>query len=194
MQSKTRNKRPPPIIVERPIEQASHTMPPKGDHCQQREPPLAQPRSTGGAFQVYQDTSPIPTPMGPFVVYEPTHLKFRLKDELEVIEQFDGSQPREYLCFRVQWGNLDDKMRQINMSELDKYNALRNVLMGKAKMLIVTKYPDQNTCQRSREKLETTYYKPKLHVTDVTHSLAKHNSMTDIYELLFNGYNRLKDS
>ena len=193
MQSKTRNKRPPPIIVERPIEQASHTMPPKGDHCQQREPPLAQPRSTGGAFQVYQDTSPIPTPMGSFVVYEPTHLKFRLKDELEVIEQFDGSQPREYLCFRVQWGNLDDKMRQINMSELDKYNALRNVLTGKAKMLVDTMYPDQNTYQRSMEKLETTYYNPKLYVTKVILSLGKHNPMNDTYESLFNGYNRLKD-
>ena len=184
--------RPPPMIIEGPTGQASHTMPPEGEHCQQREPPVAQPQSTG-AFQVYQDASPIPTPTGPSVVYEPTHLKFRLKDELEVIERFDGSRPREYLRFQAQWGNLDNKMRQINMSELDKYNALRNVLTGKAKMLVDTKYPDQNTYQRSMEKLETTYYKPVLHVKDVIHSLAKHNPMTDTYESLFNGYNRLKD-
>ena len=184
--------RPPPMIIEGPTGQASHTMPPEGEHCQQREPPVAQPQSTG-AFQVYQDASPIPTPTGPSVVYEPTHLKFRLKDELEVIERFDGSRPREYLRFKVQWENLDNKMRQINMSELDKYNALRNVLTGKAKMLVDTKYPDQNTYQRSMGKLETTYYKPVLHVKDVIHSLAKHNPMTDTYESLFNGYNRLKD-
>ena len=184
--------RPPPMIVEQPTGQASHTMPPKGEHCQQREPPLAQPQSTG-AFQVYQDASPIPTPTGPSVVYEPTHLKFRLKDELEVIERFDGSRPREYLRFKVQWENLDNKMRQINMSELDKYNALRNVLTGKAKMLVDTKYPDQNTYQRSMEKLETTYFKPKLYVTDVILSLGKPNPMNDTYESLFNGYNRLKD-
>ena len=184
--------RPPPMIIEGPTGQASHTMPPEGEHCQQREPPMTQPQSTG-AFQVYQDASPIPTPTGPSVVYEPTHLKFRLKDELEVIEQFDGSKPREYLRFRVQWGNLDDKMRQINMSELDKYNALRNVLTGKAKMLVDTKYPDQNTYQRSMEKLETTYFKPKLYVTDVILSLGKPNPMNDTYESLFNGYNRLKD-
>ena len=180
------------MIIEGPTGQASHTMPPEGEHCQQREPPVAQPQSTG-AFQVYQDASPIPTPTGPSVVYEPTHLKFRLKDELEVIERFDGSRPREYLRFKVQWENLDNKMRQINMSELDKYNALRNVLTGKAKMLVDTKYPDQNTYQRSMEKLETTYFKPKLYVTDVILSLGKPNPMNDTYESLFNGYNRLKD-
>ena len=185
--------RPPPVIVDKPMGPLHHLMPPKGQHQQQMGPPLANPQSTG-AFQVYKDPSPIPTPTGPSVIYEPTHLKFRLKDELEVIEPFDGSKPREYLRFRVQWQNLNDKMIQTNMSELDKYNALRKVLTGKAKRLIDTKYPDNGTYQRSRDKLETTYYKPKLHVTEVIHSLAKPDPMTDTYESLFNGYNRLKDS
>ena len=60
-------------------------------------------------------------------------------------------------------------------------------------MLVDTKYPDQNTYQRSMEKLETTYHNPKLYVTKVILSLGKHNPMNDTYESLFNGYNRLKD-
>ena len=178
--------RPPPVVVENPMQ-------PKGQPQQQMGPPLAQPQPNR-AFQIYKDLSPIPTPTGPSVIHEQTHLKFRLKDELEVIEQFDGSKPRDYLRFRVQWGNLDDKMMHTDMSGLDKYNALRKVLTGKAKRLIDTKYPDQESYQRSRDKLELTYYKPKLHVTEVIHSLAKWDKMTDNYESLFNGYNRLKDS
>ena len=185
--------RPPPVVIDKPMEQSFHPIQPKGRSQQQVEPPLVQPQPTG-AFQVYKDPSPIPTPTGPSIIYEQTHMRFRLKDELEVIEQFDGSKPREYLRFRVQWGNLDDKMMHTTMSGIDKYNALCKVLTGKARRLIDTKYPDHWSYEKSREKLEKTYYKAKLHVTEVIHSLAKHDQMTDTYESLFNGYNRLKDS
>ena len=171
---------------------------PTGQVQQQTGPPLVQPFPTKPqpteGFQIYEDQSAIPTSAGPSVVYEQTYRKFRTKDELAVIEGFDGSKPREYLRFRAQWENLEEKMVHANVSELDKYYHLKKVLTGQALKLIDTNYPDKGSYQRSREKLERTYYQPKLHVTKVIQDLAKPERMNDTYESLFNGYNRLKDS
>ena len=149
-------------------------------------------------FKVYNDQTRISNPNGPSNILEPQyrHSRFRLKDELEVIEKFDGSKPQEYLRFRVQWENLDKKMNQqgADVSPLDKYNALRKVLNGTAKQLIDTKYPNDESYRKSIDRLEAMYYKPRLHGTEVIHTLSKVDKMTDTYDSLMKGYNRLKDS
>ena len=191
--------RPSPTVVKQPIYSPEANTDPA---FMTMGPPINTPMGSQHptAFKVYNDPSRIPTPSGPSEVFEPQyqqyhHLKFRLKDELEVIEPFDGSKPQEYLRFRVQWENLDNKMnQQRHISELDKYNALRKVLSGSAKQLIDTKYPNHESYRRSIDKLEGMYYKPRLHGTEVIQSLSKFDKMTDTYESLMRGYNRLKDS
>ena len=146
-------------------------------------------------FTIYNDPSHIPTPSGPSEIIEQHHpIKFRIKDELEVIEPFDGSKPQDYLRFRVQWKNLDNKMAHIrDISELDKFYYLRKVLRGSAKQNIDTKHVSEFSYRRSINILEGLYYKPRLHATETIYSLSKDDKMVDTYDSLMKGYNRLKD-
>ena len=162
--------------------------------------PMMPPPPTGHqptrAFQIYNDQSPIPPHTGPSVAQEQSFyqpIKFKLKEELSVIDHFDGTKPQEYLRFRVQWRNLHDKMEKTHLSELDKFNALRKVIGGDARDLIDTKYPGYESYKRSIDKLDRTYYDPSLHLRGVIKSLAETNLMKDTHDSLLQGFNRLKD-
>ena len=56
----------PPVIVDKPIGQPYHLMPPKGQHQQQMDSPMVIISSITGTFQFYKDLSPILTPTRQF--------------------------------------------------------------------------------------------------------------------------------
>ena len=116
---------------------------------------------------------------------------FKLKDELALIEKFDASQPRSYMAFRAQWTNFITKMNQSQRSELDKYYALLNVLDGKAKSFIQTKYPRDDTYATAISKLDTLFYQPANLIRDMINGLMKTNRMYDNYDSLLSGMTNL---
>ena len=144
----------------------------------------------GQGFNIYQDDSRIPTPS----VNERYHTRFKLKEELSLVEKFDATQPRAYMAFRAQWTNFHNKMEMEHRSSLDLYYALLQVLGGSAKDLVQTKYPSEQSYAQAIKKLDNLFFNPANLLRDMVQNLFKGVKMVDNYESLLSGLNNLWDA
>ena len=146
-------------------------------------------------FNAYNDQdSRVPTPSAPSVINEHHHTRFKLKEELSLVEPWDGSRPRAYMAFRAQWANFYEKMKQEDRSNLDLYYALLKVLGGSAKELAQTKYPNNTSYDQAIKKLDSLFYNPTNLLRDMVHNLLKGQKMVDTYESLLSGMTKLNDA
>ena len=149
-------------------------------------------------FNIYEgqqdQESRIPTPTAPSVINAHHHTRFKLSEELSLVEKFDGSQPRAYMAFRAQWSNFVEKMKMEERSNLDIYYALLKVLEGAAKDLVKTKYPNDQSYLQAIKKLDDLFYNPTNLLRDMVHNLLKNNKMSDSYESLLSGMTKLMDA
>ena len=146
-------------------------------------------------FNVYDSQeSRIPTPTPPSVINAHHHTRFKLNEELSLVQPWNGSQPREYMAFRAQWTNFVEKMKQADRSNLDLYYALLKVLDGAAKKLVETKYPNDQSYNQSMKKLDNLFFNPANLVRDMVHNLLKGVKMVDTYDSLLSGITKLMDA
>ena len=178
-----------PQPIPQPRTQFMPIQPPQGQYGQQ------QPRNPPPGFGLYEDQdSRIPTPSAPSVINEHHHTRFKLKEELSLVEPWDGSQPRAYMAFRAQWSNFYQKMVKEQRSNLDLYYALLKVLGGSAKELIQTKYPNNQSYDQAIKKLDDLFFNPANLLRDMVQNLLKGSKMVDTYDSLLSGINKLWDA
>ena len=156
------------------------------DQSQQR-PPL---------FNIYEDhgqRSRKATSTAPMFEnhYRP---RFKLIEELALVEKWDGSQPGTYMIFRHQWKNFYDKMMKEERTGMDMYQALLKVLGGAAKAMAQTKYPTDESYAHAISKLDKHFYNPTIFLRDMVRNLTKTQKMNDSYGSLFDGLNKLYDA
>ena len=147
-------------------------------------------------FNVYEDRdqeSRIPTPTAPSHKVQ-HHTRYKLNEELSLVETWDGSKPRAYMAFRAQWTNFVDKMVKSQRSNLDLYYALLKVLGGPAKDLVHTKYPNDQSYTQAIKKLDNLFYNPTNLVRDMVQNLLKGVKMVDTYDSLLSGMTKLWDA
>ena len=159
---------------------------PQYDQSQQR-PPL---------FNIYEDhgqRSRKATSTAPMFEnhYRP---RFKLIEELALVEKWDGSQPGTYMIFRHQWKNFYDKMMKEERTGMDMYQALLKVLGGAAKAMAQTKYPTDESYAHAISKLDKHFYNPTIFLRDMVRNLTKTQKMNDSYGSLFDGLNKLYDA
>ena len=153
-----------------------------------------QPQNQAG-FNVYQDhASRIPPPSAPPIIRTHHHTRFKLNEELALVEKWDASQPRAYMAFRAQWTNFYEKMKKEDRSNLDLYYALLKVLGGSAKDLVHSKYPNDQSYDQAIKKLDDLFYNPTNLLREMVHNLLKGQKMTDTYDSLLTGINKLWDA
>ena len=180
---------PGPQYAPPPGQSGAQFVPPQTNfshqHQQQNPPP-------GQGFNIYQDDSRVPTPSAPSVINH--HTRFKLKEELSLVEKFDATQPRAYMAFRAQWTNFHNKMEMEHRSSLDLYYALLQVLGGSAKDLVQTKYPSEQSYAQAIKKLDNLFFNPANLLRDMVQNLFKGVKMVDNYESLLSGLNNLWDA
>ena len=153
-----------------------------------------QPQNQAG-FNVYQDhASRVPPPSAPPIIRTHHHTRFKLNEELALVEKWDASQPRAYMAFRAQWTNFYEKMKKEDRSNLDLYYALLKVLGGSAKDLVHSKYPNDQSYDQAIKKLDDLFYNPTNLLREMVHNLLKGQKMTDTYDSLLTGINKLWDA
>ena len=165
-------------------------------------PGFGQPYSQPGPqqnFNIYEDQdldagSRNPTPIAPSVIDVQHHTRFKLNEELSLVETWDGSQPRAYMAFRAQWTNFVDKMTKSQRSNLDLYYALLKVLDGAARDLVHTKYPNDQSYGQAIKKLDDLFFNPTNILRDLIHNLLKGQKMVDTYQSLLSGITKLMDA
>ena len=138
--------------------------------------------------------SRIPSPIPPSVQGENYSTRFKLIEELSLVEKWDGTNPRAYMAFRAQWTNFEEKMKRQKRSNLDLYYALLKVLDGTAKNLVRTKYPNDQSYGQAILKLDSLFYNPANLIRDMVHNLLKGVKMVDTYESLMGGMTKLWDA
>ena len=156
----------------------------------------AQPQNQAG-FKVYQDPDydpRFPPPSAPPIIKTHHHTRFKLNEELALVEKWDASQPRQYMAFRAQWTNFYEKMKKEDRSNLDLYYALLKVLGGSAKDLVHSKYPNDQSYDQAIKKLDDLFYNPTNLLREMVHNLLKGQKMTDTYDSLLTGINKLWDA
>ena len=152
-----------------------------------------QPQNPPPGFNIHQDLSRAPTPSEASVI-ERYHTRFKLNEELSLVEKFDGSQPRAYMAFRAQWTNFYEKMAKEHRSNLDIFIALLKVLGGSAKDLVQTKYPSNGSYAQAIKKLDSIFYNPTNLLRDMVQNLLQGQKMHDTYESLLQGMTKLMDA
>ena len=205
---------PPPKFVPPQGQPGSQFVPPQGQqqhgqqqqygqqqHGQQQQygqQQYGQQQNPPPGFNIYneqEDLTRIPTPSAPSVIInERYHTRFKLNEELSLVEKFDATQPRAYMAFRAQWANFYDKMRREDRSNLDLYSALLRVLGGSAKDLVQTKYPSEQSYAQAIKKLDDLFYNPTNLVREMVRNLLQSHKMNDSYESLLGGMNKLWDA
>ena len=122
------------------------------------------------------------------------HPRFKLIEELALVDKWDGSQPGTYMIFRHQWKNFYDKMMKEERTGMDMYQALLKVLGGAAKAMAQTKYPTDESYAHAISKLDKHFYNPTIFLRDMVRNLTKTQKMNDSYGSLIDGLNKLRDA
>ena len=135
----------------------------------------------------YQLRNPVP------VERQPQH-RFKLEEELALVERWGADKPRAYMAFRAQWNNFVTKMETSGRSQIDLYYALLKKLDNKAKDLVETKYPDANSYNRAISQLDDLFYEPTNLLRDLINKLLRTNKMVDTYESLLSGVSELSEA
>ena len=182
----------------------THTNPGFGQHYGQNGPQQNPPPGFGNVnpppgFNIHEDQnlevgSRIPTPSAPSVIEPRHHTRFKLQEELSLVDKWDASQPRAYMAFRAQWANFYEKMKKEERSNLDLYYALLKVLTGAAKEFVFTKYPNDQSYAQAMAKLDEHFYNPTNLLRDMVHNLLKNQPMHDNYDSLLSGITKLNDA
>lgn len=154
---------------------------------QQQNPQGFQPLQE----QNFESRNPTPTPSNYGME---SASRFKLKEELLLVEKWDGTNPRAYMAFRAQWGNFVEKMIQARRSNLDLYYALLTVLEGTAKDLVKTKYPNNQSYSQAIHNLDVLFFNPTNLLREMVNNLLKGQKMVDTYESLLGGVTKLKDA
>ena len=147
-------------------------------------------------FNVYQDPSHgnrLP-PQSALDTHNPRQPRFKLNEELALVEKFDASNPRSYMAFRAQWTNFMGKMEREQRSTLDTYYALLKVLGGTAYDLAKVQYPNDQSYAQAIQKLDKTFFNPTNLLREMVQKLLKGQKMHDTYESLLGGMNKLWDA
>ena len=179
-------------------DQAQHKSHQGNDH-QPQDPGQPQKKSNVG-FKIYNDKddsrahTPSMADMQPSVIGSHHHTRFKLNEELALVEKWDGSQPRAYMAFRAQWKNFYQKMVAAQRSNMDIYYALLKVVDGPPKNLITTKYPNEMSYVNSIKRLDELFYNPTNLLRDMVHNLLKGQKMADTHESLLAGMTKLNDA
>ena len=177
-----------PQPIPQPRTQFMPIQSPQGQYGQQQQYPPP-------GFNVYNDQdSRIPTPSAPSVIETHHHTRFKLNEELALVDKWDGSKPRAYMGFRAQWSNFVEKMKREGRSNLDIYYALLKVLDGSAKDFVQTKYPHDGSYDQAIKKLDNMFYNPANLIRDMVQNLLKGQKMVDTYESLIGGITKLWDA
>ena len=177
-----------PQPIPQPRTQFMPIQSPQGQYGQQQQYPPP-------GFNVYNDQdSRIPTPSAPSVIETHHHTRFKLNEELALVDKWDGSKPRAYMGFRAQWSNFVEKMKKEGRSNLDIYYALLKVLDGSAKDFVQTKYPHDGSYDQAIKKLDNMFYNPANLIRDMVQNLLKGQKMVDTYESLMGGITKLWDA
>ena len=148
-------------------------------------------------FNIFEDQeqgSRIPTPVAPSVIERHHHTRYKLNEELSLVEKWDGAQPRAYMAFRAQWANFYEKMVKEQRPSLDLYYALLKVLTGSANDLVQTKYPNNQSYAQAIKKLDDLFYNPTNLLRDMVQNLLKTRKMVDTYDSLLAGMTKLLDA
>ena len=165
---------------------------------QQNPPPGFGNVNPPPGFNIHEDQdmegSRIPTPSAPSVMEPRHHTRFKLQEELALVDKWDASQPRAYMAFRAQWANFYEKMKKEERSNLDLYYALLKVLSGAAKEFVFTKYPNNQSYAQAMAKLDEHFYNPTNLLRDMVHNLLKGQPMSDNYDSLLSGITKLNDA
>ena len=140
------------------------------------------------------DEDRIPTPSAPSVIETRHHTRFKLRDELSLVEKFDATEPSKYMAFRAQWNNFVNKMKSEQRSNLDLYYSLLKVLDGRAKDFVSTKYPSDQSYAQAIAKLDEHFYNPTIQLRDMIRNLLKGQKMSDTYDSLLSGITKLNDA
>ena len=178
-----------PQSIPQPRTQFMPIQSPQGQYGQQQQQYLPP------GFNVYHDQdSRIPTPSAPSVIETHHHTRFKLNEELALVDKWDGSKPRAYMGFRAQWSNFVEKMKREGRSNLDIYYALLKVLDGSAKDFVQTKYPHDGSYDQAIKKLDNMFYNPANLIRDMVQNLLKGQKMVDTYESLIGGITKLWDA
>ena len=186
---------PPPQFIPPQGQPGPQYAPPPGQSGAQFVPPQTnfshqhQQQNPPPGFHIYEEDSRVPTPS--VINY---HTRFKLKEELSLVEKFDATQPRAYMAFRAQWTNFHNKMEMEHRSSLDLYYALLQVLGGSAKDLVQTKYPSEQSYAQAIKKLDNLFFNPANLLRDMVQNLFKGVKMVDNYESLLSGLNNLWDA
>ena len=160
------------------------------EYGHQQQPPNPPP-----GFKIFEDQgSRIPTPTAPSGMEARHHTRFKLNEELLLVDKFDATQPRAYMAFRAQWENFYEKMKLGQRSNLDLYYALLKVLGGSAKDLVQTKYPNDQSYAQAVKKLDDLFFNPANLLRDMVQNLLKGQKMADNYDSLLGGMNKLWDA
>ena len=149
------------------------------------------------AFQVFEDQnqgSKMPAQAAPSVARTHHYTRFKLNEELALVEKFDASQPRAYMAFRTQWTNFMAKMEKEQRSNLDLYYALLKVLGGTAYDIVKTQHPNDQSYATGIKKLDDLFYNPTNLLRETVQNLLKSHKMNDSYESLLGGINKLWDA
>ena len=164
---------------------------PQGSHYGQSQQPHQ------ASFKVFEDqnqSSKIPTQAAPSVARTHHYTRFKLNEELALVEKFDASKPRAYMAFRAQWTNFMAKMEKEQRSNFDLYYALLKVLGGTAYDLVKTDYPHDQSYANGIKKLDDLFYNPTNLLREMFQNLLKSHKMNDTYESLLGGMNKLWDA
>ena len=155
-------------------------------------------------FQVFQDQGPsIPINQrdastyqlrNPVLVERQPQRRFKLEEELALVARWGADKPRAYLAFRAQWNNFVTKMETSGRSQIDLYYALLKKLDDKAKDLVETQYPDDNSYKRAISQLDKLFYEPTNLLRDLISKLLRTNKMVDTYESLLSGVSELSEA
>ena len=155
-------------------------------------------------FQVFQGQEPsIPINQrdastyqlrNPVLVEQQPQRRFKLEEELALVERWGTDKPRAYMAFRAQWNNFVTKMETSGRSQIDLYYALLKKLDNKAKDLVETKYPDANSYNRAIRQLDDLFYEPTNLLRDLINKLLRTNKMVDTYESLLSGVSELSEA
>ena len=154
-----------------------------------------QPHQAG--FKVFEDqnqSSKITAQAAPSVARTYHYTRFKLNEELALVEKFDASQPRAYMAFRTQWTNFMSKMEKEQRSNLDLYYALLKVLGGTAYDIVKTDHPNDQSYATGIKKLDDLFYNPTNLLRETVQNLLKSHKMNDSYESLLGGINKLWDA
>ena len=162
------------------------------------DPPPGFETNAPPGFNIYEDQgqgeSRIPTPSAPSVMETRHHTRFKLQEELSLVEKWDASEPRKYMAFRAQWTNFYNKMKSEQRSNLDLYYALMKVLDGAARDFVYTKYPSDQSYAQAIAKLDEHFYNPTNLLRDMVQNLLKGQKMSDSYDSLLSGITKLNDA